>query len=67
MPLTSREASPPYAGRPARDTTNATDSIFVDGGRRTMLHLVGDVVEGLTGLLCLADEPRLSTPRRPAA
>lgn len=60
-------ASPPYAGRPARDTTNATDSIFVDGGRRTMLHLVGDVVEGLTGLLCLAVEPRLATPRRPAA
>ncbi len=36
------------------DTTNATDSIFADGGQHTMLHLVGDVVEGLTGLLCLA-------------
>ena len=50
-------ARPPYAGRPARDTTNATDSIFRDGGERTVLHLVGDVVRGLTGLLCLAIEP----------
>jgi protocatechuate 3,4-dioxygenase beta subunit len=55
-------ARPPYAGRPARDTTNATDSIFVDGGQRTMLHLVGDVVEGLTGLLCLAVEPHPALP-----
>jgi protocatechuate 3,4-dioxygenase beta subunit len=50
-------ARPRYAGRPPRDTVNATDSIFVDGGQRTMLHLIGDVVEGLTGLLCLAVEP----------
>jgi protocatechuate 3,4-dioxygenase beta subunit len=55
-------ARPPYARRPARDTTNATDSIFVDGGQRTMLHLVGDVVGGLTGLLCLAVEPHPAPP-----
>ena len=40
-------ARPPYAGRPPRDTTNATDSIFVDGGESTMLHLVGDAADGL--------------------
>jgi protocatechuate 3,4-dioxygenase beta subunit len=57
-------ARPPYAGRPARDTTNATDSIFVDGGERTMLHLVGDVGGGLTGLLCLAVEPHRPPPVR---
>lgn len=55
-------ARPPYAGRPARDTTNATDSIFVDGGERTMLHLVGDVGGGLTGLLCLAVDPHPAPP-----
>ena len=54
-------ARPPYAGRPPRDTTNATDSIFADGGQRTMLHLAGDMVEGLTGLLCLAVEPHPAT------
>jgi protocatechuate 3,4-dioxygenase beta subunit len=48
---------PPYAGRPPRDTTNATDSIFADGGARTMLRLTGDPVDGLTGVLCLAIEP----------
>lgn len=55
-------ARPPYAGRPPRDTTNATDSIFVGGGQSTMLHLVGDVVEGLTALLCLALEPHPAPP-----
>ena len=55
-------ARPPYAGRPPRDTTNATDSIFADGGQRTMLHLAGDMVEGLTGLLCLAVEPHPAPP-----
>jgi protocatechuate 3,4-dioxygenase beta subunit len=49
-------AHPPYAGRPPRDTTNATDSIFVDGGERTVLNLVGDAVHGFTGVLCLAVE-----------
>ena len=57
-------ARPPYAGRPTRDTTNATDSIFVDGGQRTMLDLIGDVTEGLTGLLCLAVEPHRAPPVR---
>lgn len=60
-------ARPPYAGGPARDTTNATDSIFVDGGERTMLHVVGDVVGGLTGLLCLAVEPHPAPPTPSAA
>jgi protocatechuate 3,4-dioxygenase beta subunit len=55
-------ARPPYAGRPPRDTTNATDNIFADGGQRTMLHLAGDMVEGLTGLLCLAVEPHPAPP-----
>jgi len=54
-------ARPPYAARPSRDTTNATDTIFVDGGQRTVLHLVGDVLEGLTGVLCLAVERNLGS------
>jgi protocatechuate 3,4-dioxygenase beta subunit len=62
-------ARPPYAGRPPRDTTNATDSIFTDGGARTMLRLTGDPVDGLTGVLCLAIEPDVTpqTPPTPAA
>jgi protocatechuate 3,4-dioxygenase beta subunit len=59
-------ARPPYVGRPRRDTTNATDSIFIDGGERTVLQLVGDVADGLTGVLCLAVERR-SAPPTPAA
>lgn len=51
---------PPYAGRPPRDTTNATDSIFADGGSRTVLQLTGDAVAGLTGVLCLGIEPDLA-------
>ena len=47
-------ARPPYAGRPPRDTTNATDSIFVAGGESTVLHVVGDAATRLTGVLCLA-------------
>lgn len=42
-------------------TTNATDSIFLDGGEPTVLHLVGDVADGpdrLTGVLCLAVQAR---------
>jgi protocatechuate 3,4-dioxygenase beta subunit len=52
----------PYAGRPPRDTTNATDSIFADGGERTVLRLTGDPVDGLTGVLCLAIEPDAAPP-----
>lgn len=53
-------ARPPYAGRSPRDTTNATDSIFADGGSRTLLQLTGDAVGGLTGVLCLGIEPDLA-------
>lgn len=59
-------ARPPYAGRPPRDTTNATDSIFVDGGELTVLRLVGDAADGLTGVLCLAIE-RQPAPTAPTA
>jgi hypothetical protein len=55
-------ARPPYAGRPPRDTTNATDSIFADGGARTMLRLTGHSVDGLTGVLCLGIEPDVAPP-----
>ena len=50
-------ARPPYAGRPPRDTTNAMDTIFADGGERSMLRLTGDPVDRLTGVLCLGIEP----------
>jgi hypothetical protein len=54
---------PPYAGRPPRDTTNATDSIFADGGSRTLMQLTGDAVEGLTGVLCVGIEPHPAPTR----
>jgi protocatechuate 3,4-dioxygenase beta subunit len=57
-------AHPPYAGRPARDTTNATDSIFADGGEQTVLRLTGDPADGLVGVLCLAIEPDVAPPDR---
>jgi protocatechuate 3,4-dioxygenase beta subunit len=45
----------PYAGRPQRDTTNETDSIFIEeGGKDAVLHLNGSVTEGYTGVLCFA-------------
>ena len=49
-------ATPPYRGRPGRDTTNDTDSIFVDGGERTVLQLIGDATTGFTGVLCMTVE-----------
>jgi protocatechuate 3,4-dioxygenase beta subunit len=30
---------PPYSRRPSRDTRNADDAIYRDGGRRSLLHL----------------------------
>ncbi len=62
-------ARPPYAGRPPRDTSNATDSIFVDGGERTVLHLVGDAADRLAGVLCLGVEqhPASLAPPGPTA
>lgn len=53
---------PPYAGRPGRDTTNTTDSIFVDGGTQTVLHLTGDAATALTGVICLATDPAPTPP-----
>lgn len=45
----------PYAGRPPRDTTNETDSIFTEeDGEAAVLHLVGSVTAGYTGVLCFA-------------
>ena len=45
----------PYTGRPPRDTTNGTDSIFTqEGGEQSILHLVGTVRAGYTGVLCFA-------------
>lgn len=45
----------PYAGRPRRDTTNETDSIFTEeSGEQAVLHLEGSVAAGYTGVLCFA-------------
>jgi protocatechuate 3,4-dioxygenase beta subunit len=56
-------ARPPYAEHDPRDTVNDTDSIFVDGGERTVMHLIGDAASGFTGLVCLAVDPH---PPRPS-
>jgi protocatechuate 3,4-dioxygenase beta subunit len=53
---------PPYSGRPPRDTRNDTDSIFVDGGERSVLDMDGDPVTALTGVLCLG----VAVPRAPS-
>ena len=45
----------PYAGRPQRDTTNPTDSIFsTEGGEDAVLHVEGSADEGYTGVVCFA-------------
>jgi protocatechuate 3,4-dioxygenase beta subunit len=44
-------AQAPYSGRPPRDTTNATDTIFPEGGAQTTLWLRRDA-DGLTAVLC---------------
>jgi len=45
----------PYEGRPPRDTTNETDSIFKEeGGQDAVLDVVGSVTAGYTGVLCFA-------------
>jgi protocatechuate 3,4-dioxygenase beta subunit len=51
---------PPYAARSPRDTTNATDSIFAEGGERTVLNVTGDPLGPMTGVLCLGLEPHLT-------
>ena len=53
----------PYANRPPRDTTNDTDSIFAEGGERTVLHVTGDPTGPMTGVLCLGVEPHLTAER----
>jgi protocatechuate 3,4-dioxygenase beta subunit len=45
-------ASAPYADRPQRDTTNATDEIFPTGGDPALLD-VGAVVDGYRAAICL--------------
>src|SRR6185436_5496579 len=47
---------PPYVDRPPRDTTNATDTIFVNGGERTVLRMSEGSAgsASLTGILVLA-------------
>jgi len=48
-------AVPPYAGRPRRDTTTETDSIFIEeDGKDAVLRLEGSVTQGYTGVLCFA-------------
>ena len=54
---------PPYRGRPQRDTINATDSIFADGGEQMILDLQGDPTTGYTGVLCVV----LDRQGRPAS
>ena len=56
-------AQPPYAGREPRDTINATDSIYIERGERAMLDVVGDVANGLSGVICLAID--VESLRRP--
>jgi hypothetical protein len=47
---------PPYAGREHRDTTNSTESIFIDeGGDAAVLWVTGSVSAGFTAILCFAD------------
>ena len=56
-------ARAPYADRPSRDTTNATDSIFAEGGERTVLHVTGDPAGPMTGVLCLGVERHRTAER----
>ena len=56
-------ARAPYTDRPPRDTTNATDSIFAEGGERTVLHVTGDPAGPMTGVLCLGVEPHRTAER----
>jgi protocatechuate 3,4-dioxygenase beta subunit len=44
-------AQAPYCGRPSRDTTNATDTIFPEGGTQTTLWLRRDA-DGFAAVLC---------------
>jgi protocatechuate 3,4-dioxygenase beta subunit len=44
-------AQAPYCGRPSRDTTNATDTIFPEGGAQTTLWLRRDA-NGFAAVLC---------------
>jgi hypothetical protein len=46
-------ALPPYDQRSDRDTTNATDTIFANGGANSLLDLVADG-DGYRASVCLA-------------
>ncbi|WP_210405979.1 hypothetical protein [Micromonospora sp. MH33] len=54
---------PPYRGRPQRDTTNATDSIFADGGEQMILDLQGDPTTGYTGSSASSSTRKRDLPR----
>jgi hypothetical protein len=43
----------PYKNRPRRATRNATDSIFVNGGRKSVLSLHGDGGRGYVGSITM--------------
>jgi protocatechuate 3,4-dioxygenase beta subunit len=43
----------PYRSRPGRTTRNATDSIFVNGGRKSLLSLRGDGGRGYIGSITM--------------
>jgi hypothetical protein len=43
----------PYNRRPGRTTRNANDSIFVNGGRKSVLSLRGDGARGYVGSITM--------------
>jgi protocatechuate 3,4-dioxygenase beta subunit len=43
----------PYSSRPGPDTRNANDSIFVNGGKRSLLKVVADGAGGYVGSLTM--------------
>jgi len=43
----------PYSGRPNRDTRNANDSIFVNGGSKSLLSVASNGAGGYTGAITM--------------
>jgi len=54
-------ARAPYAERPGRDTTNATDEIFPTGGDPAVLD-VGPADDGFRAAICLVARPSAVAP-----